>query len=295
MPSFDAIAIYAQVAQSGSFTDAAKVLGMPLSSVSRKVSELEADLNTRLIDRSKRQIRLTKAGLAYFELCRRGIDTLAYANRLISDRHSDTSGTVTITVPPNLLEVLFLDAIETFQLRYPNARLRVLVSERTLDFVDDGVDVSFRVAPPEHPDLVVRTLLKYRHKLVAAPGYMAVNTTPQEISDLEDHRTIGFGFLTSGSVNWSLSKQGQTENFRFEPDLSVNDYAAVKAAVLAGQGIGELPEPLCEEILRTGELIEALPDWRLPEIRLYAVHAGNTSLSKLARLFLDVVVLRMKG
>jgi DNA-binding transcriptional LysR family regulator len=294
MPSYDAIAIFTQVAQSKSFTDAAQILRIPLSSVSRKVSELEADLNTRLIDRSKRQIRLTEAGFTYFELCRRGIDALVYANRLMSDRHSDTSGTVTITVPPNLVEVLFLDAIDAFQLRHPKARLRVHVSERLLDFVDDGVDLSFRVAPPKQHDLVVRTLLNYRHRLVASPGYIAVNSAPQEISDLENHKTIGFGFHSTRHVNWRLSKREQTETVRFEPDLSINDYASIKAAILAGQGIGELPEPLCDEILLGEELIEVLPEWRFPEIKLYAVHAGSASLSKLARLFLDFVVARIK-
>ena len=295
MPSYDAIAIFAQVAQSQSFTDVARVLRKPLSSVSRKVSKLESDLNARLIDRSRRQIRLTEVGQTYLKLCRRGLDTISYANRVMTDRHSDTTGTVTITLPPSLLEVLFLDSIEAFQLQYPKARLRVLVSERILDFVDDGIDLSFRVAPPEHPDLVVRTLMTYRHQLLAAPGYIAVNAAPSEISDLENHKTIGFWFHTSRHVNWSLSLRGQVENIRFEPDLAINDYAAIKAALLAGHGIGELPEPLCEEALRSGQLIEVLPEWDFPIIKLYAVHAGNASLSKLARLFLDTIYAKLKN
>jgi DNA-binding transcriptional LysR family regulator len=258
------------------------------------VSELEGDLNARLIDRTRRQIRLTEAGKTYLELCRRGLDTLAYANRLMSDRHNDTAGTVTITVPPNLVEVLFLDAIEAFQLRYPNARLRVLVSERMLDFVDDAVDLSFRVAPPEHPDLVVRTLLRYRHRLVAAPGYCAVNLLPKAPSELKNHKLIGFGFSVSSKVTWSLSSRSRTEEIGFEPDLAINDYAAINAAISAGHGIGELPEPLCRDAIETGQLVEVLPDWKFPEIRLFAVHSGNASLSKLARLFLDDVVERMK-
>lgn len=295
MPSFDAIAIFAQVAQFQSFTDAARALGMPLSSVSRKVSKLEADLNARLIDRSRRQIRLTEVGQTYLKLCRRGLDTISYANRVMIDRHSDTTGTVTITLPPNLLEVLFLDSIEAFQLQYPKARLRVLVSERMLDFVDDGIDLSFRVAPPVHPDLVVRTLKTYRHRLLAIPGYLAVNAAPSAISDLKNHKTIGFGFHTSRHVSWSLSRRGQVENIRLEPDLAINDYAAIKTAILAGQGIGELPEPLCDEALRAGQLIEVLPEWNFPVIKLYAVHAGKTSLSKLARLFLDTIYTKLKS
>lgn len=295
MTSFDAIAIFARVAESRSFTEAARVLKMPLSSVSRKVSELEGDLNIRLIDRNKRQIRLTKAGQIYFELCRKGLDTISYANRVMTDRHSGTAGTVTITVPPNLLEVLFLEPIEAFQLHYPEARLRVRVSERMLDFVDDEVDLSFRVAPPEEPDLVVKTLLRYRHRLLAAPSYLAANPSPRTAKELQDHKTVGFGFHSSRTVSWMLSRRGQVEDTRFEPDLAINDYAAIRAAVFAGLGIGELPEPLCREALLAGQLVEVLPDWSFPVIRLFAVHAGDASLSKLARLFLDTVSVKFRS
>ncbi len=294
MPSLDAIAIFAQVAQLQSFSEAARALGMPLSSVSRKVSELEADLNAHLIDRSKRQIRLTEAGASYLELCRKGLDTLTFANRVMSDRHSNTTGTITITVPPNLVEELFLEAIEAFQLQYPKARVRVLVSERLLDFVDDGVDLSFRVAPPDQPDLKVRTLLRYRHRLVAAPHYAAANPLPRAFSDLTAHKLIGFGFHKSPQVTWTLTKGSQSESARIDPDLSINDYVATRAAILAGHGIGELPEPLCKTALKDGQLVEVLPDWRFPEIKLFSVHSGNAALSKLARLFLETINNRLK-
>lgn len=295
MTNFDAIAVFAQVAHLQSFTEAANTLNVPLSTVSRKVSELETSLNTRLIDRSKRKIRLTDAGATYFDLCRKGLDTLDYANRVMHDRHNDTVGTLTITVPPNLVEILFLNVIETFQLRYPKARLRVLVSERMLDFIDDSVDLSFRVAPPQHPDLVVRTMMRYRHRLVASPEYAAVNRLPKHPSDLTDQRRVGFGFNKERSVNWLLSRGSELEEVHFEPDLAINDYAAIRSAILSGHGIGELPEPLCGNALRNGQLIEVLSEWRFPEIRLYAVHAGNASLPKLARLFLDIAVMRMKS
>lgn len=295
MASYDAIAIFAHVAKCQSFTEAANALGMPLSSISRKVSELEADLNIRLIDWNKRQIRLTEAGQTYLDLCRKGLDTIRDANRVMTGRHSDTAGTVAITMPPNLMEVLFLEVVETFQLHYPNARLRVLVSERMLDFVEDGVDLSFCVAPPKQPDLVVKTLLRYRHRLLAAPSYIAANPLPRAATDLLDHKTIGFGFHSTRNVNWRLSKRGQTEELDIEPNLLINDYAAIRAAVLTGHGIGELPELLCSEALQAGQLIEVIPEWSFPEIKLFAVHAGNASLSKLARIFLDTVTAQPKS
>ncbi len=291
----DAIAVFAEVARLKSFTEAGRALNAPLSTVSRKVSELEASLGTRLIDRSKRQIRLTDAGTTYYDLCRKGLETLAHANRVMNDRHTDTAGTVTVTMPPNLCEHVFLNAIETFQLRYPRAQLRVLVSERMLDLVDDNVDLSFRVAAPTQPNLFSRTIKRHRHRLVATPGYAAVHALPADPSVLADHRRIGFGFSSKREITWSLSKGAKTEDISFQPELAINDYAAIKAAVLAGLGIGELPEPLCQDALKTGHLIEVLPEWRFPEIKLFAVHAGSTSLPKLARLFLDIVVSNIKS
>ncbi len=290
MHSLDAVAIFAQVAHHQSFSGAAKALGMPLSTVSRKVTELEAELSITLIDRSKRQIRLTEAGSTYFALCRKGLETLNFADRVMRNRHSDTTGTITITVPPNLTEILFLKAIETFQIRHPKARLRILISERLLDFVDDGVDLSFRVAPPSQPDLKVRTLLRYRHRLLAAPNYLATAGTPKTLDELTAHRLIGFGFHERRTVNWQLSKSAAKEDLQLEPLLAVNDYAAIKTAIQAGHGIGELPEPMCAQALKRGYLVEVLPEWRFPQIKLYAVFSGREPSTKLARLFLDTLV-----
>jgi DNA-binding transcriptional LysR family regulator len=294
MPSYDAIAIFVQVVRSGSFTDAAKALSTPLSTVSRKVAELEAALEVQLLDRSKRRIRLTEAGADYFELCKKGLDALALANRTLRDRQTDTAGTVTITVPPNLAEILFLEPIETFLERYGQARIRVFVSERMLDFTDDAIDLSFRVARPTRPDLVIRKLITHRHRLVAAPAYLALSPPPREPQDLREHRRLGFGFQERGSVTWSLSKGGSRQELTFEPDLALNDYAGLKAAVLRGLGIGELPGLLCRKDIEAGRLTEVLPLWRFPEITVYAVHTGSPGLSRLARLFLDIVAESLK-
>ena len=294
MTSLDAMKVFAEVARQESFTGAARVLGMPLSSVSRRVSDLEAGLNTRLIDRSKRRIRLTQAGAVYFELCRKGLDTLAYANRVMNDRHSDTSGTIAITVPPTLLDVLFLKPIEAFQLNYPRAKLHILISERLLDFTGDAVDLSFRVAPPEQKDLVAKVMVRYRHRLVASAGYAAIHPLPQTPDELEGHRRIGFGFSMKRTACWRLERQGQLYTAEFDPELAVNDYAAIRAMVLSGQGIGELPEPLCLNRLHDGQLMEVLPGWRLPEVKLFAVHTGKVALPKLARIFLDFVAAQLK-
>ena len=290
----NAIVIFYQVAQSLSFTEASRKLDIPISSVSRKVSELESSLNTLLIDRSKRQIQLTEAGSTYFELCRKGIETLNYANKIMDSRHKDTSGTITITVPPNLISVLFMPTIETFQSRYPKAKLRVLISEHTLDFTEDEIDLSFRVYQTKQPNLVTKTLMTYKHHLVASRHFASINDLPKHPSDLLNFRCIGFSSQSNKNVTWKLSRDNESEHIDVESNLSFNDYDAISSAIKAGYGIGELPEPLCAKAIRNGDLVKVLPEWAFPDIKLSAVHTGRKTLPKLASIFLDILITNLQ-
>ncbi|MHA7773817.1 LysR family transcriptional regulator [Roseibium sp. M-1] len=289
MRHLDAIAVFVEVVRQGSFTGAARSLHMPLSTVSRKVAELEDDLQVRLIDRSHKPLRITDAGSTYFEHCNKGISALSYANQVIRGKQESLAGTLRVTVPPNLAELLFTKPVDSFLRRHPDAQVRVLVSERMLDFVEDRIDLSFRVARPTAPNLVIRKLLTHRHRLCAAPSYLAVHPAPRTPDDLPRHVTIGFNFQGRDEVVWPLRKGKVIHEVPFAPTLSVNDYLAVKASVRLGTGIGDVPGLMCREELGTGDLVEVLPDWKMPEVSLYAVHAGRTGLSKLARAFLDEV------
>ncbi|WP_269583233.1 LysR family transcriptional regulator [Roseibium sp. Sym1] len=289
MRQLDAIAIFVEVARLESFTGAAKLLNMPLSTVSRKVADLEAELQVRLIDRSHKPLRITEAGRLYFEHASKGISALAFANQVIRGKQEGLAGKLRISVPPNLAELLFARPIDAFLCKQPQARLQVTVSERMLDFVDDNIDLSFRVARPTAPNLVIRKLLTHRHRLCAAPSYLAVHAPPRTPEELLTHTLIGFNFLSREETVWRLRKGENVFETPFVPALAVNDYLAVKTSVELGTGIGDVPGLLCQEDLVSGRLVEILPDWRMPEISLYAVHAGKTGLSKLARAFLDEV------
>ncbi len=289
MPSYDAVAVFASVAGAGSFTKAARTLGTPISTLSRKVAELEDDLGVKLLDRSRRQIRLTEAGAQYLEMCGPGLDMLAFATRTLRERRQDMSGTLRVSLPPNLAELLFLDPIDAFLRRYPQANVRISVSERVLDFVDDTIDLSFRVARPELPDLVIRSLMTHRHRLVAAPVYLSRQPAPATPDDLDGHNRLGFGFHGRDRIEWRISRAGEDRQLAFVPDLAINDYAALKAAALRGLGICELPGIMCGNELESGRLVEVLPQWSFPETTLYAVHTGEKGLSRLARQFLDTV------
>lgn len=275
MRNFNAMAIFAEVVMSGSFTAAARKLGMPLSTVSRKVSELESDLNAGLLDRSKRNLRMTDAGALYFEHCRRGLEAFNFANRVLEERQSEGSGLLRITVPPNLTERLFLPVVDVFQSRYPRARVAIFVTERMLDPGADSIDLSFRVGPVSDPDLVVRKLATYRHVLVASPTYLADRPAPESVAELANHTLLGFGFRDAAKIRWSFSRNGTQEHISFTPNLAINDYAALQEALVLGFGIGELPPILCREALRRRALITLLEDWHFSQIDLLAVHAGG--------------------
>ncbi len=295
MRNFNAMAIFVEVVQAGSFTGAARKLAMPLSTVSRKISDLEADLGVSLLDRSKRALRMSDAGALYFEHCRRGLDAFNFANRVVEERRSEATGLLRITVPPNLAEPVFLPVVDVFRHRYPKARVAIFVSERMLDPGADPIDLSFRVGPVSDPDLVVRKLASYRHVLVASPAYLAAHPPPAVPADLATHHLLGFGFRGASTIRWSFSKNGEQDHVSFAPTLAINDYVALREAVTLGIGIAEIPRVLCGDALRRGIVVPLMADWELPQIDLVAVHAGRRSMSRLARLFLDACVEHVNG
>ncbi|MEX3008481.1 LysR substrate-binding domain-containing protein [Hoeflea sp. TYP-13] len=287
MHDLNAVAVFVQVAQSGSFSAAAKELSMPLSTVSRKVSDLENSMKVKLIERSTRSLRLTDIGAIYYEHCKRGLEEFQAADLAVEDRQNEVTGLLRISLPPNLAETLFAPIIGEFHRQYPKARVAVLVAERIVDLVEDGIDLSFRVGIMRDTSLVARRLLTYRHVLVASPEYLSTQGTPSTLADLSDHRFVTFGFTPASGPRWTLYRGNRTEEIDIKPALCVNDYAAVKRAALLGQGITELPSIFCGQAFRDHALVPVLPEWQFQEISLQALHSGRRNMSRLAQLFLD--------
>ncbi len=294
MRDLTAMALLVHVAERGSFTAAARHLGEPLSTISRRIAELEKSLGVRLLERTTRSLRLTDIGQNYYEHCRRGLEEFDSANLLIENRLTDVSGLLRISLPPNVAEDLFMPVIDRFQATYPRARILVLVTDRHVDFVADSIDLAFRVGPISTPSLTVRRIARYRHRLVASPDYLADRLMPKNPPDLTSHRLIAFG-AQNGPVNWQLNElgsqdKGQTEAVSFEPSLTVNDYRAVISAVERGMGIAEVPEIFCQTALAEARLVPVLSGWGFAPVSLSALHTGTRSMSRLVRLFLDLCV-----
>jgi len=286
MTDLNSLAIFAKVVEANSFSEAARRLNMPISTVSRRIAELEDQLGVRLLERSTRSLRLTELGALVLEHAIRSAEISEAIEDIVSNRLANVSGTLRLSVPPSVSDTLLAPLVTAFQASYPDVRIQVLVTQRMVDHIAEGVDIVLRLGALKDSSLVARKILTYRHQLVASPGYMESHKPPKEPRDLLDHRLLAFSYWTPESIWTFVHKDGkQTETLTFQPFLSMNDFAGLTPALLAGGGIGDLPPIVQPHLVREGRLVEVMPDWHFRTLDLSLVHLGNRHMSRPCRLF----------
>ena len=286
MADLNSLVVFAKVVEARSFSEAARRLKMPVSTVSRRIAELEDELGVRLLQRSTRSLRLTELGAEVLEHAARSAELSEAVESIVSNRLSDVAGTLRLSAPPSISDTLLTPLVTAFQASYPNVRVQILVTDRFVDHIAEGVDLAFRLGALKDSSLVARRILSYRHQLVASPAYLKGCSLPKKPRDLLNHRILSFSHWKPDSSWVFVHKSGkQKETLAFQPFLSMNDYAGLASALLAGSGIGDLPPVVQPELVRTGELVEVMPDWRFRTVDLSLVHLGNRYISKPCRLF----------
>ncbi len=290
----NAMALYVKVVENNSFSRTAQREDVPVSTVSRKISELEKALGVRLLERSTRRLRMTEIGQDYYQRCRRGLDEFETANLMVSDQQANVSGRLRLSVPPSLSDAVVMPLIEAFQALYPNATVNCLVTDRHVNHIEDGIDISFRVGDLIDSSLVARRLLNYRSVLVASPGYLQRAGAPAHPNELSLHGLVAFS-RWQPAVTWILENNGETYKVNVQPRIAINDYAGVQSAVIKGLGISEIPQILCAPGLQDGRLVEVMPEWKFSPVTLSAVYPSNRNLSRLVRLFKDFCIERIQG
>jgi DNA-binding transcriptional LysR family regulator len=286
MTDLNALVVFAKVVEAKSFSEAARRLGMPLSTVSRRVAELEHQLGVRLLDRSTRNLRLTDLGAEVLEHAQRSAEASEAVASIVSDRMLNVSGTLRLSAPPSISETLLSPLVTAFQASYPNVRVQILIAERFVDHIHDGVDIAFRLGALRDSSLVARRILTYRHQLVASPDYLKDCKPPETPRDLLDHRLIAFSYWRPEN-RWTFTHVNgkNEETLTFQPHLSMNDFAGLTPVLLAGGGIGDLPPIVQPGLLREGRLVEVMPQWRFRTQDLSLVHLGNRNMPRPMRLF----------
>jgi DNA-binding transcriptional LysR family regulator len=287
MTDLNSLVVFAHVVEANSFSGAARILKMPTSTVSRRIAELEDQLGMRLIERSTRRLRVTDAGSEVLEHARRMVELNDAVDNAASNLLSHVSGTLRLASPPSISDTLLAPIVGAFQETYPEVRVHIFIPDRIVDHVSEGVDLTFRVGDLEDSSLVARRILKYRHQLVASPAYMKKHKPPRNPVDLLQHRLLAFSFWKP-KCQWSFNHiNGGKETLTFQPYFSMNDYAGLATALLAGAGIGDLPPVVAPSLLREGRLVEIMPKWKFRNFDLSLVHAGNRHLPRVVRVFKD--------
>jgi DNA-binding transcriptional LysR family regulator len=289
MTDLNSLMIFAKVVEANSFSEAARRLKMPASTVSRRVADLEDQLGVRLLERSTRKIRLTDVGSAVLEHAQHTAELGEAVDSIASNHLSHVSGTLRLSAPPSISDSLLAPLVGAFQASYPDVRVQIFITERIVDQIAEGVDLAFRVDPKlENSSLVARKILTYRHQLVASPNYLAKCKPPKTPQDLLDHRLLAFSFWQPVNTWIFVHVNGKRkQTLRFQPYLSINEYAGLAAALLAGTGIGDLPPIVQPELLRDGRLVEVMPKWRFRIFHLWAIHLGNRYIPRPVRVFKD--------
>ncbi|PYB79885.1 MULTISPECIES: LysR substrate-binding domain-containing protein [Pseudomonas] len=277
---------FARVVEAGGFAAAGRQLGIPKSRLSRRIAELEERLGTRLLQRTTRQLKLTAVGERYLSHCQAMLLEAEMADEVVASMSSEPRGRLRVSCPVALAHAFLPDIISRFLAQYPLVQLDMVLLNRRVDLISEGIDVALRVRDlgDEDPALVTRRLRQAQMQLVAAPGFADHIRDPAQLATLpvlgaaEADRLVHFRLH---------GPNGQQEEIALEPRLAIDDFVVRNAAVRAGLGFTALPSMFCEEELARGELVRLLPDWSLPGGYLQAVYPHRRGLLPAVRAWID--------
>ncbi|MFO0692010.1 MAG: LysR family transcriptional regulator [Polyangiales bacterium] len=282
------LVVFVRVVQAGSIRGAAESLGMPKSTVSRKLIDLEERLEARLLQRTTRKLGLTDIGRVYYDHGVRIVTEVENAERAVRSQHETPRGLLRVTAPLNLayLGPIFSDYLR----RHPEVRLELSANARVVDLIEERFDVGIRTGRLEDSSLVARSLGAIERILVATPAYAKKRGRPKTPADLEKHDCLLFG----NDATLTLTRDGRREELSLSPRLLVTDMDVLESAVKDDLGIAVMPAFLCEKALRARRLERMLPEWSPPSTPLHIVYPSTRHLSPTVRSFVDHVQERMR-
>src|SRR5258706_7444606 len=257
---------FSQVVEHGGFSAAERVLGISKSRLSRRLTELEASLGVRLLQRSTRKLALTEAGQLFYQHCQAMLAEAQAAVNVVQQLRSSPRGTVRVGVPVTISQTILSQIMSEFMHRYPEVRVVMRVTNRVFDLYDDSIDVALRVRsePPESANIVVRPLWRTQQMLVGAPSLLNQNAPPLQPADLAHFDTLDTPTTDGRHVFSLIAPDGTRHLHEHEPRMVTADLMTIREAVLAGGGIAALPGMMYGAPLRSGPLSPVMPGWTLP-------------------------------
>lgn len=279
------IAVFVKVVEFGSFSLAARHLAMPNSTVSAKVSSLESRLGLTLIQRTTRKLSITPAGQEFYRKCAAGLKEIFQAQEEASIEQFEPQGLLRITAPIDLGERLLPEILTPFIQKYKKVKLEILLEERMVDLITEGVDVAIRVGNLEDSSLIAKKLGSVYFAAMVSPQYLKRAVTPKVPKDLREHNCIQFTSL--GSSEWVLSNGKTTQSVPMQEKLMSNDLHVIKSLAVAGHGIALLPTFMCTRELQAGQLLRILPEWNANARAVHFVYPAQKYVSPKLSAFME--------
>ncbi|MCP3670653.1 MAG: LysR family transcriptional regulator [Gammaproteobacteria bacterium] len=284
--------LFAQVVNSGSFTAAARNLGMPKSTLSRRISNLETQLDSRLLHRTTRSLRLTDIGAEFYDHCVRVVDQAKEAERLIHINQDEPRGLLRVTGPIEWGNNYIGALVSEYLQHHPEVRLELMLTNRFVDLVAEGFDLALRAGHLEDSSMIARRLGESRMLLCAAPAYLEQHGAPQNPEQLREHICLGYPGR-DGRTTLQFSSSNSLSQVEINGRLVANSVTTLRDATIAGLGITALPSSLCRDALDQGLLLPIMQEWQLPVDGIYAVYPSPRHLTLKVRSFIDFIAERL--
>src|SRR6266550_2201038 len=264
------VAVFVRVVETSSFTAAARTLGLRKSSVSRGVSRLEDELGVRLLDRTTRKLTLTDAGRAYFDRVREGLSFVNDATADVQEMGQEPQGTVRITAVPVFAENFLAEILARFVRRYPKIKIELVLTSRSIDLIEAGIDIAVRAGLLKDSSLVAKKLVTTDLQLFASPSYLRRRGTPKTVRDLASHDCLLYR-PEAGKSLWRLNGPNGDDSVEVTGPLAADDLSFLERAAVAGAGIAMLPVLNIRPKLDQGRLVRVLPTHAMRGGALYLV------------------------
>lgn len=292
MDRLHAMTVFAKVVEQGSFARAAERLSISSSACSRQVAELEAHLETRLLNRTTRRLSLTEGGQGFYERCVQLLADLDEAEQAAAQNAARPRGTLRVTTSINFGVRHVSPAIGAFLAKYPDVRFNVSLSDRIVDLVEEGYDLAIRIGSAGGETLVARKLGEARMVACASPAYLKAHGAPKTPEDLARHSCLTYEYMPLRNVWTFRGKDGREHAVRVSGPLHSNNGDLLAAAAVAGVGIAYEPEFILGPDLKAGRLVPILGSYTSPLGPIYAVYPSRRYLSAKVRAFVDFLAER---
>ena len=280
----DGIAVFVKVVQVGSFSQAAKLLNMPNSTVSAKVAALEKRLGVTLLQRTTRRLHLTEAGEGYFRRCMTALEELQTAENELAIEQGETKGVLRLTAPVELGRSALPPVLDVLMKRHPAIKIDLIITNRLVDLVAENIDVAVRAGPLKDSGLIAKRFVLGQFGLWASPSYLKNNSVPRNPDELKEHDCLRFAPFTGRKLQ--LTNGRERAQIALAGRITADDFEALRALAVLGWGIALLPSFLCAEEAKERKLVSVLPNWRGDSVTISVVYPAQRFVSLKIRAFI---------